>query len=58
MKYLNQHLHVQSQYIFLKVKNEDTKSDANSWCLYYKLGTDFAHFSDVSIVDFEQVNAS
>ena len=28
------------------------------WCLYYQLWTYFTTFSNVSIVDFEQVNAS
>ena len=27
------------------------------WRLYCELGTDFSHFSGVSIVHFEQVNA-
>ena len=42
-----------------KVKNKDTrtKSMMPYWCFYFKPWTDFTHYTGVSSVDFEQVNA-
>ena len=40
-----------------KVNNKNKRTSLTSfWCLYCKLWTDFALFSDVLIVHFEQVN--
>ena len=39
-------------------KNTITTSLTSCWCFYCKLGTYFTPFSNVSIVDFEQVNVS
>ena len=43
-----------------KVNNTDTRKTplAPFWCLYCELWTDFTRCSSVSIVNFEQVNAS
>ena len=43
---------------YLKFNSKDTwtKVLTGFWCLYYKLWTNFTHYSCVSIADFEQIN--
>ena len=62
----NQHLFAQTKrwkpqnnvWNVLKVSNKGirTTSLTSFWCFCSELWTDFAHCSDVSIVDFKQVN--
>ena len=42
-----------------KVYNKDTRTTSvtSFWCLYSEPWTDFIHCYEVSIVDFEQINA-
>ena len=42
-----------------KVHNNDARTASTLfWCLYCQTWTDFTHSSGVTIIDFEQVNAS
>ena len=62
----NGHLLVQSKewkhqsnvWNLFKLKNENTRTMPimSLWCLYCQLWTDFRHCSDISIIDFEELN--